>query len=157
MAVESPKDLQNLDEARQWVFDNVLQGAVCPCCRQLAKVYDRSLHKGMIEGLVKMWRIHQDNWAHVPSTEGLSKLGGEFARMRFWGLIEEATEKREDGGRAGWWRITEFGRRFILGEVSVPKTIYLYDNEVQGSTQGEQIFVYSPLGKFRYDELMGYR
>ena len=47
---------------------------------------------------------------------------GEFAMLRFWGLIEEHGKLK--------WRITTKGVDFIFGRLSVQKYVYIYNNEI---------------------------
>ena len=143
-------------DAKTWLRGHVDEGALCPCCGQLAKVYRRKLNTVHAHSLVLMWRAAGMEWQHVPTTvEPITKGGGEAAKLRLWGLIEEELERRPDGGRSGWWRITERGRAFVLGETTVPRFAVLYDNRCLG-VEGERIDIREALGdKFDYGELMG--
>ena len=101
-----------------------------------------------------MYHVYGTDWGHLPSTATLSRLGGEFARLRYWGLVEEATTPRPDGGRAGWWRITDRGRQFILNRITAPTYCKVYNGHVQGF-EGPWVSVKQALGKkFDYNDLM---
>jgi hypothetical protein len=150
---ELPDDI-TLGEARAWLLDRVEAGACCPVCTQLAKVYDnRQINAGMAVSLIKMYRVGGTDWVHVPTMVGARSR--EEGKLAYWDLVEEATEKRPDGGRAGWWRITPRGERFTLNELRVPKYARVYDNRVLGF-RGEPISIVDALkNKFDYNELMG--
>lgn len=77
------------------------------------------------------------------------------ALLRHWGLIEEHVEKREDGGRAGVWRVTLTGEAFLLRHgASVPQYAVVYNDECL-RLEGEQVTIRDALGSaFDYDELM---
>ena len=57
---------------------------------------------------------------------------GDAAKLVYWGLIEEEALQREDGGRAGWWRVTAYGERFLKGLIRVPKYARVFDEPVAG-------------------------
>jgi hypothetical protein len=71
-----------------------------------------------------------------------------------WHLVAELDEPRDDGGRAGYWRVTELGVEFLRGTLRVPKYARVYDGRRLGFA-GELVGVADCLGEpFRLDELM---
>lgn len=145
-----------LGDARRWLASKLREGARCPCCKQLAKVYRRPLNASMTAVLVSAYGRHGDDWYHNSTLirEARLKVGHDSTGARYWGLIEEESVRRVDGGRSGWWRLTELGQQFARGEVTVPKYALLYDNEVL-RLEGEAISVAESLGeKFDYEVLM---
>jgi hypothetical protein len=144
-----------LGEAQQWLRERLDQGAPCPCCTQRAQRYRRKLNSSAIYGLIQMYRAHGMNWGHAPTTSTVSRVGGELARCRYWNLIQEATEKRDDGGRAGWWRITPHGEEFLRNQIRVASHAFIYDNRLQKLDFTNLVSCREALGrKFDYDELM---
>ncbi|OCB09263.1 hypothetical protein A5717_26165 [Mycolicibacterium porcinum] len=145
-----------LEEAQAWLRDRIDDGETCPCCTQFAKVYRRKLNASMARGLITFYRAHRGEWGHAPSTPGLSELGGEFARLRWWGLIEEADEGRDDGNpHAGQWRITNTGMRFIRNEIQVPEYARIYNGRCLQLDDTTTTTIKRALGRrFHYDELM---
>jgi hypothetical protein len=140
---------------RQWLRSHVDQGVHCPACDQYAKVYQRPLHAGVGRVLIAMYYEDGDpeGYVYIPSLRGI-ELGGDTAKARYWGLIEEKPDLRKDGGRAGWWRLTALGRSFVRGTVSIPKYARIYDGRCLTLT-GQQVTIREVLGnKFDYDELM---
>lgn len=153
-------DHMTLGDARQWLRDRRLEGAKCPCCTQFAKVYKRTITSSMAWALVKMYRAGAaDDFVDVPTVLGRGPgRAGDDAKLVYWGLTLEAHEKRPDGGRAGWWRLTPDGVRFILGTLYVPKYAHVYDGRlVSPKFSGPLIGIRDALGK-RFDlrELMGW-
>ena len=147
------EDDETLGAAREWLRHRVDEGATCPCCTQFAKVYRRKINAGMAHALIHMYRHAQTEWFYLPDITSRWQ-GRDEAGLRYWALIEELQEKREDGGRAGWWRITPLGHRFVLREVRVPKYARVYDGRCLSLT-GEPVSITDALGdKFDYDELM---
>ena len=147
-------DDATLGSARAWLRLQVDKGgAPCPCCTQFTKVYKRKLNSSMARALITMLRREPVGWFHAPPM--LSALGGDWAKMAYWGLIEQSAEPSTTGGKtAGVWRMTDAGRRFARAESAVQKYARLYDGRCLGF-DGPSIGVRDALGsKFDYDELM---
>lgn len=146
--------LRTLAEARQWLINNIVDGTRCPCCNQFAKAYRRQINSGMARSLIAMY-LHgpSGEWIHVPTRIGARSR--EEGKLRYWGLVEEQVEVlRNDGGRAGYWRVTDAGRRWVTGQSTVPKYVTVYNNTVYAS-YGDPVSVTDTLGtKFDYSELM---
>lgn len=141
-----------LDAAQEILFDNLEEGAECLCCGQFAKVYKRQINSGMARSLIAMYKAAKRDWQHVPSTT--DRASREEGKLAYWGLLEEETKLRPDGGRGGWWRITELGEQFVKGIVEVPKHALVYNGECL-KLEGKKTYITGCLGKnFVYRELM---
>jgi hypothetical protein len=141
-----------LEQAKAALRKRVDDGAPCPCCSQFAKVYRRKITSPMARGLIKQFRLVGQSFAHSASL--VKSETHEFSQLSWWGLIEEVPEPRPDGGKAGWWRITDLGRAFVLDETTVQKYARIYDGRVLG-LKGDQVSIIDALGtKFNYHELM---
>lgn len=141
-------------QAQQWLVRNVGLGARCPCCSQMAKVYRRTINTGMARSLIAMYLHGQDrqSWVHLPTVIG--RRSAEEGKLRYWKLVEERPGTRDDGGHAGFWRLTDLGRQFVAGQVTVPKYARVYNGKLLG-LDGPQISIRDALGeRFNYDELM---
>ena len=93
---------------------------------------------------------------HVPSS-GAINGGGDYAKLRYWGLIERMPKEPEQDKRSsGMWRLTKIGRRFVYGQITVSSVCYYRHPE--GGVLGfetEQIGIEDALGKnFSYRSLM---
>lgn len=145
-----------LQEARDKLRELVEHGHRCPCCTQFAKVYKRKVNSTMARGLIDIYRNAGIEWCHVRSLRSSSHAGDnrEESKLRYWGLLEEETDRRGDGGRSGWWRVTPEGEEWVLNRSSVLKYALLYDGRCLGH-RGELVTIKDALGeKFRYDDLM---
>lgn len=144
-----------LTDARDWLRDRLDDGEKCPCCTQFAKVYRRKINSGMAYALLRFYNAVGREWGHKPDVlKGVGAAARDESLLRYWGLFEESTEQRDDGGRSGWWRVTEVGEDFALRRVRVPKYARIYDGRCLGLT-GELIDIRDALGdRFSYEELM---
>jgi hypothetical protein len=145
-------DDRTLAEARAETWERAEAGVDCPCCDRLVKIYNRKINTTQARGLILMAR-QADEWLHLPT---LVRGGdsGEVSRCAHWGLVDELDVKRDDGGRAGFWRLTAKGRLFVQGRIKVPKYARIYDGECLGLT-GDLVSIRDALGtKFNYDDLM---
>ena len=93
---------------------------------------------------------------HVPSS-GAINGGGDYAKLRYWGLIERMPkDPGQDKRSSGMWRLTKLGRRFVYGQATVSAVCYYRHPE--GGVLGfetEQIGIEEALGKnFSYRSLM---
>jgi hypothetical protein len=144
-----------LGEVRDWLRARVDKGTRCPACEQDAKVYRRKIYAGMVKALVLMYRegdFSRRLYVHVPSID--PARGGDVAKLEFWGLIEEERVKREDGGRAGFWRVTARGEDFLQRKTMVPKYARIYDGRLL-NLLGPLVGADDALGeRFKLDELM---
>lgn len=141
-----------LGDARQWLRERVEEGAVCPCCTQFAKVYTRPLNSGMARSLIEMYRIAGMDWVHIPTAIGARSR--EEGKMRYWDLVEDSGDIRPDGGRAGWWRVTPHGARFVLRQIKVQKYARIYDDRLL-NLKGNLVDIQDVLGtKFDLRKLM---
>lgn len=123
-----------LREARAWLTAGLDAGVACPCCGQRAQTYRRTINSGMARALAVMYQSAGLEWLHKPTVlAGLGAAARDESLLRFWDLIEEEiTVKRDDGGRAGWWRVTPKGEGFLHRAVTVPKYALVYNNRFQG-------------------------
>lgn len=141
-----------LAQVRAWLKVRSREGTTCPACDQHVKVYRRKLNSGMAVSLISMYRAAKLEYQHIPTT-----IGGrsrEEGKLAYWGLVDEEAVKRPDGGRAGYWRVTEPGERFVLGKIAVPKYALVYNGE-RLRLDGEPVSIQDVLGeKFNYAELM---
>jgi hypothetical protein len=145
-----------LEEAKADLRKHLDEGARCPCCTQFAKVYRRKIHAAMARDLVITYREAGDEWFHVRKVLGYHH--GDFAKLAMWELIEESSEKRDDGGRAGWWRVTPLGTRYVSGVHRVPKYARVYDGRLLSLDHSELVDIHDALGtKFSLADLMAGR
>lgn len=146
-----------VDDARNWLLDRVLKGAPCPVCAREARVWRRDIHSNIAYGLVLLYKAGANGtFIHKPTVlKGKGSGSRDESIARYWGLLEEErTVKRDDGGRAGYWRLTPRGVAFVRGAVTIPAYALVYNKKCLG-LEGPPRTIQDCLGKrFDYQELM---
>ena len=147
---------------KRWMKPKLSQGVVCPCCGKKCKKYARPLNNGMARMMLALYRAETDGegWAHVTRFEhvdgvDLGVVNGDYTYLKHWGLLE--AKRKENGEPAsGVWRLTELGKKFVSGEVVVPRKVVLV-NDILIETSEETTDIYKALGeRFDYKALVGW-
>lgn len=113
------------------------EGCTCRACDQKVKVYPLSFSTNNASALIWMRRYddaHPGEYVHVPSrAPKFMGKDGEFARMAYWGLIEQAPNLDDPTKpRSGMWRITARGRDFADGRSTLQETFLRYNSVLLG-------------------------
>lgn len=146
--------LSVLDEMRSRLRSRLGEGTTCPVCDQHAQMYRRKLNAGMAQALGVMYERGGLGWFHKPTVlRGVGASARDESLLRFWGLIEERRGRSPDG-RAGWWRVTRKGERFLLGEVTVPKYVLVYNGKFLRFDGEETTFEEAAGQRFSLRELL---
>lgn len=145
-------DSTPLSDVRDWTRTHAENGVDCPVCTQRVQVYKRKLNSGMARSLIQMYKVAGTDWVHVPTQIGARSR--EEGKLAYWGLVEESLMPRDDGGRAGWWRVTSKGELFVLKRLRVPSHARVYNGRALG-LMGNPTSITDALGaKFNYSDLM---
>ena len=158
---QGPRE-RTLREARAALMAELDDGVICPCCDQMARLYTRKLNSGQARALIGLCFEHKDNidkggdgWVHFTPKHPTRDGGGDFAKLRFWGLVEDMPADTEKKRTSGYWKPTTKGREFALNRIRVLSHIMLYNGELKGFS-GDDISIIDALGEhFNYAELMG--
>jgi ssDNA-binding Zn-finger/Zn-ribbon topoisomerase 1 len=134
----------DLDDTKQWLKKNYEgTGCKCPACGKHVQLKDRTITSAMAKALIAISK-HQ---GEVNISELKEIRGGDYAKLRYWGLIEEV--------RSGRWQITHKGRQFVHDKVRVPKVAWVYNKRARSFNEEETINIREALGKpSLYQELM---
>lgn len=138
------------------------EGCKCPVCNQNVKMYKKKVDSQMAFFLIKLHRLTKKNpfktFFHVQDDINVTmKVGGAWAKLRYWELIEEQPKDKSDTTKktSGMWRITDKGMMFVEGNLSIPKYVKLYNQTFYGYDGDERISIEQALKeKFNYRELM---
>lgn len=136
-------------------------GYTCPHCNQFVKRYKRSFNANMAMALIALHKYSNGEFVHlfdfcIKHCGG--KINGDAPKLQVYGFIEKMAGNREDGStRNGMYRITEWGRLFVMGGVTAYSHFFIFNNNFEGFT-GDRITIVDALGKrFNYQELMGFK
>lgn len=146
-----------IKQAKEWLRKRLHDGADCPVCNQRVQMYKRKLNSGMAHALFQIHNHAGMQWTRVQDMPDAPK-GGDYAKLRFWGLLESSGDRAGDGNSAGLWRVTTKGRNFLYGKTKVPAYIGTYNNQSFPLPDRDipEITIREALGKrFNYDELLG--
>lgn len=145
-------DGMTLRDARDQLRELAYDGTDCPCCRQRVKVYRRKLTSVAARAVAALYEHHRFEYAHVGDLArrhlpDAAHQGGYLVLAQHWGLIEEERHRRrDDGGRAGWWRVTALGALWLRGEEQVPMYAHVFDGRCLG-LHGDLIAARDVLGE----------
>jgi hypothetical protein len=151
-------DTTTLAEAKVWLGGACREKGIaeCPVCSQAAKIWKYQIVASAASGLVSFaTKFGDGEYYHVEKC-GLSGLGGNWGRLRFWGLLEQKPKSADDKEKkhSGYWKITERGLNFAMGRISVPRYILMYDEKFLGF-EGMPVSIVECLGnKFDYQEIL---
>lgn len=152
-----PKLTDTLEQAKQYTRKHWQEGVRCPCCNQLVKLYKRPLYGTIAVNLIRLYKLSHRDFHHItkillPNSSG----GGDFAKLIYWGLVEEQPKDPDDptARTSGMWRITQKGIDFVTGNALVYSHALIYDGQFLGMA-GKEVGIKEILGKkFNYEELM---
>ena len=152
--------LYTLAEAKAFLEANMEEGCKCPACGQNVKINKYSISDKTAKSLINLHKLTLENpsqqYFHVErDIEVPLSVGGSWARLRHFYLIEEKPKSEEDKGRtSGYWRITDYGRKFVNNQLPLKKYVHIFNKTVK-KYSGKKVTITDCLGqKFDYDELM---
>jgi hypothetical protein len=144
-----------LEEAKEWLRGKLDEGAPCPCCTQFVKVYKRSITSSAARWLI--WLVLSYKAMPPGSFVDIKRSdvrGGDYAKLRFWNLIESQPNDDPEKRSSGMWRPTSSGVAFAMNQMTLPKYAHVFDDRVLKHS-GAPVAITETLGKkFNYEELM---
>lgn len=153
----------NIKTLKQSVFTvgSMKSGHKCPVCEQKVKMYKKQIDAHTASFLIKLYNISNKQpfktYFHVNDDIRVSnKVGGSWAKLRYWGLIEEQQNSYKNTHRrtTGMWKITEKGRMFVEEKIPIEKYVKLYNQKCYGFDGGDVWITDSLKQKFDYREMM---
>lgn len=146
---------QTIGEVKKYLQDNWNKGVSCPCCGQFVKKYRIKINYFMCKFLINLYKLSKDSeYVHLnDAIEGM-KTSGLYSYLPMWKLAQKVPNDDPKKKHSGLWRITEKGKAFVEGRITVPKYFFTYNNKFLGF-DGEMVSIREALGtKFSYEELM---
>jgi hypothetical protein len=160
--VEKYAKQDSISEAKAKLFqkDIIKKGRPCPVCQQNVKMYWKKIDSQMAYHLIKIHKLSKTvnkEYFHVENDLDIPlKVGGAWAKLRWWGLIEEKPKDADNttSRTSGYWKITDRGIRFVTKQMTLPMYVKLYNGKARGS-DGKQVTIEDCLAdKFNYVELI---
>lgn len=158
-----------LATARVAFREKLNDGTTCPCCGRYARRYRRSINATMAGALAVLVQARQAGSAWMraeevgnalkrfPAFTKVSYPHGEIGKLAFpaWGLVEAKPNTDSPHKKhSGMWRATARGEAFVMGNLAVPRYLWVYDNHVD-AVSTEVVNVRECFkGSFSYLELM---
>jgi hypothetical protein len=143
-----------LAEAREQLFAELRDGTTCPCCDQHAQEYRWSLYRRAIRMLERLYQIGgTDHYVESKRAKAPGD-GGSFSHLRLWDLVVQENERRPDGGKSGYWRVTPLGEQFLRRQTRVPKYAWVYNGELL-RREGEMLWITDIVDDFDWRQHMG--
>lgn len=150
-----------LEEAKAWLRQRVQEGAICPCCTQLAKVHKFKFYSGTAMLIMRMRGMcdrSPDGWVHARrdfAAVGINIDHFNFYKLKHWGLVvAKAASDDEDKNSSGYWKLTPLAIDFIERRCAIPTHVYFYDDRVLRMSK-ERITIDEALGtKFSYTDFI---
>lgn len=121
-------------EAKTELYANLRDGGMtCPTCDQHAQEYARQISPQMAGALIALYKKGSwATWAEIVSVRA------DEAKLKYWGLVECAN--------GVLWRVTDRGRLFVEGKLSVSQICWVYNGKPQ-SFEGPLVSISDALGK----------
>lgn len=132
----------NLDfpEVKAFLFSNfpeLKNKEICANCGESMKAYWHNITTGLVSDLIKaieFVKSNNKNSFHLARDLQLNKSEyNNFQKLRFHGLV--AKDKK-----VGYWLITKRGGQFLRGEISIPKSVQTFRNQVIGHSEDSVSF-----------------
>ena len=135
-------------------------GERCPHCDRFLKTYNRRIIARVGVGLIRLYQLSIEfpdrRYFHVTDIKGAS-FGGDFAKLRFYGLIKEMPNDDVEKKSSGKWEITELGIAFVENRLQVPKYCVIKWNSEHIGFAGEMVGIRTVIeyrNQFNYQQLM---
>jgi hypothetical protein len=131
----------------------------CPICGKHLVRYARILTATAIKALILLVRFREINgneYAQVtklPNFEPYIRAAA-YASLVHWGLVESAPNADPAIATSGCWRATEKGAQFVYRKIKLPKTAWVFLNEVM-DYDDDEVYVEDVFKeRFHYQEMM---
>jgi hypothetical protein len=150
---------------RNWAKTIEGDGGHCPCCEKWGKINNYVLNETMAATLKWMTVASTDHAGYIDmgsKAPRWSVRAKNFTTMKFWGFVEPAPKARPKDKNvtglvtktSGLWRVTERGRAFVYGGLTVPIRAFVYDDRFFGWGDKMTTFERCFGRKFNYEDVM---
>jgi len=144
---------ETVQEARERILENRLEGSKCPVCGSFVRVYARQISGKMGADLIA---LHNSGPGVRHYSDFIDGHPGDFAKLRYWGLIRGVENDDPTKRDSGSWELTGAGNSFIHNRLMIPRRLYVFRGTSLGpEDERDEVSIVDVLGvKFNYAELM---
>lgn len=136
-----------IEDAKRFLEENRDDGAICPCCGQMVKVYRRRIYRTMALQLKEFAeKVPFGEYARHDDVLGGRLRGGDFVKLRHWMLIEAKSNDDPTKSGSASYRLTPLGASFVRNEAQVAKFVKILNGKMLGF-EGEYVTIKEILGK----------
>jgi hypothetical protein len=96
----------------------------CDHCGATTLQHRHSLSVGLVR-LLRIVAIQPDGLLGASEFNNDHVAAANLQKLQYWGLIEKARDELRNR-LVGTWRITDHGREFVRGAISIPKHVWTY-------------------------------
>jgi len=127
----------------------------CPACGRKMRANPRHMDKSLVESAYEAFDYLARNgrkifkvaeiFVHADTADkgGHTKVNN-FQRLHYWGFIRKVEK------RGGYWEFTDKGRKFFNNSLWVPRTVWVFNNEVQWEDE-KKVSVQTVLPRWQTD------
>jgi hypothetical protein len=123
-------DTQTIGEAKAYLHDRRFEGARCPCCDHMHRIYRRRVSRSQVRFMHDLATLSRQrtgirlSFVDVREIAGAHMRGGDYAKLAYWGLVQRAPED------PGLWALTAKGWSFLQGRIRIPRYLWIEDGSV---------------------------
>lgn len=158
LILPDPQRFGTLKEAQDQMIKDMRAGTKCPACDRFAKIYPRTFNSGMAVAMIVLCRSttpgEWKKWEPLMLKAGYSTRS--HGLTKHWNLSEQQEKDPENTKvkTSGVWRLTDEGRAFAEGRLSVPQSKLIFRDQVIFEST-EKVDIRGALGeKVDYEKLM---
>lgn len=147
--------METIAEGRAFIAEGKFKGVHCPVCDKWCKANTYKPMWAQMVGLINLYNLD----LREPGPHHIRKLGppdtwSALQKLKHAGLIVADYNDDPKKRTSGSWAITEKGKAFVRGEISIPSGYIVYNDELLGIEEGHITIHDAIKGKFDYEEAM---
>lgn len=130
-------------------------GDDCPCCGRFAKLYTYTISRAQVHAFAWIAK-NTDPRGFVNVQEKAPRWllkSNSHGKLVHWSLLHTMQNEDQAKKTPGRWGVTDFGRKWIAGQITVRKTALVFDNKCHGHA-GPPVRYDDIFSPFHYGELM---
>ena len=124
------------------------KGYVCDHCGSKVVEYTFSFNKGLAIVLGKLFDAGGP--VKIETLRFTNSQYSNYPKLRYWGLAEMVCDE-ESKRKGGLWQITNKGKQFVMGFITIPRQAVMRQKRFQ-RFEGEEIRFFETSGGYKYKQ-----